>query len=79
MKKRLKFSNLERDCIHLICKDFSNEEIAELLGLERKSVENTTYRVFRKAGVSSRLGLVIFLLQKKYIKLNNCIYTERKK
>ena len=77
MKKRIVFTRREKDHISLIAKDLENREIAEMLGLSVRTVDVTVYNLFKKAGVKSRLGLTIFLIKKKYIKISNCMYSER--
>lgn len=77
MKKRIVFTRRERELNSLIAMDLENRQIAEMLGLSVRTVEVNVYNIFKKAGVKSRLGLTIFLLKRKYIKISNCLYSER--
>lgn len=77
MKKRIVFTRRERELNSLIAMDLENRQIAEMLGLSVRTVEVTVYNIFKKAGVKSRLGLVIFLLKRRYTKISNCLYSER--
>jgi len=78
-KRSWKPTNKQRDLIFLICKDQSSKEIAELLGLPYKSVENAVSRMLRAVNVKSRLGLVVYCLEKKIIKRQNLSYELRSK
>ena len=76
--KRIVFTRRERDINSLIAKDLENLEIAEMLGMSIRTVQAIVYNIFKKAGVKSRLGLTIFLIKKKHIKISNCMYSERR-
>ena len=50
----------EREILHLLMKGSANKEIAARLGVSDQTVKNQLSTLYRKAGVSSRLELVLF-------------------
>lgn len=55
-----KLSLRGREVLGLICRGAEDEAIAAQLGIARNTVRNHVSALFRKAGVSSRTGLVIW-------------------
>jgi DNA-binding CsgD family transcriptional regulator len=54
-------SDREWEIILLVGAGLSNKEISAKLGIEPSTVKNHLYRIYKKAGVASRVGLLRFL------------------
>lgn len=63
-----KLSKREQDVVYQILADKSNKEIAEALGLSLNTVKMYLKNLMRKINVTSRAGIVSFLLLKPYEK-----------
>lgn len=55
-----KFTEKERDIIQLICREFSSKQIAPLIGLSQRTVENYRNRIMEKMGVQNMVGIVVY-------------------
>jgi DNA-binding NarL/FixJ family response regulator len=53
-------SDREKEVVKLICKEFTNHEIAEKLSLSPRTVESHRQRILDKIGAKNTVGLVIF-------------------
>ena len=71
-KKEVKFTEREKQVICLICKEYSNKEIAASLDLSIRTVEGHRQRIQSKMEVQSTAGLVVYAIEKGlYIKGRN--------
>ncbi|MCI0755551.1 PAS domain S-box protein [Teichococcus vastitatis] len=55
-----------REVLGLICRGADDGEIADRLGIARNTVRNHISALFRKAGVGSRAGLVIWARERRF-------------
>jgi DNA-binding NarL/FixJ family response regulator len=61
------FSDQELEVLKLICKEFSNSEIGEILKVSPRTVEGYKARMQQKAGVKSIPGLIVYALKNDII------------
>lgn len=57
----------ELQLVRLLAQDFSNGAIAKQLHITEGTVKVHLYRIFKKLGVTSRLGLVMYAMEKKWL------------
>ncbi len=62
-KDDLILSTREIQIIQAICKDLTAKEIAETLGIERRTVEGHKQRLLKKLNVKSSIGIVTFAIE----------------
>ncbi|MCU7619127.1 response regulator transcription factor [Chryseobacterium sp. PBS4-4] len=53
-------SDREKEVVKLICKELTNQEIAEKLSLSPRTIESHRQRILDKIGAKNTVGLVIF-------------------
>jgi DNA-binding NarL/FixJ family response regulator len=58
-------SKRQEDVVRLVSEGMTNREISVQLGLSEHTVRNYLFRVFDKLGVSTRVELVLYCLQRK--------------
>jgi DNA-binding NarL/FixJ family response regulator len=58
-----KISKREKEILQLICSEYSSAEIAELLYIELRTVENHRNHLLIKTGCRNTAGLVLFAIQ----------------
>ena len=66
---RVTFGKRQEQIIGLLCQEYSNDEIAEMLGISRRTVENHRLIIMKKIGAKNLAGLVIFAIQHKIFKV----------
>lgn len=54
------FSSRELEIIELICKEFTNQEIADALFLSKRTVETHRQRILERIGAKNTVGLVVY-------------------
>lgn len=54
------FTERETEVIKLICKEFTNQEIADKLFLSKRTVETHRQRILERIGAKNTVGLVVF-------------------
>lgn len=54
------FSKREIEIIQLICKEFTNQEIADKLFISKRTVETHRQRILEKIGAKNTVGLVVY-------------------
>ena len=59
----------EMEVLQLICKEQTSAEIADLLYLSPRTVENHRKNLLEKTGAKNTAGLVIFAIQNQLIEL----------
>lgn len=57
------FSDLELKIIHMICLEKTNEEIAKILFLSRRTIENNRAIIYKKMQVRTSAGVAIYALK----------------
>lgn len=57
------FSDLELKIIHMICLEKTNEEIAKILFLSRRTIENNRASIYKKMQVRTSAGVAIYALK----------------
>ena len=62
-KSKNLFSDTEKGMIRLICEDKNSKEIAQILSLSVRTVENYRSKIFRKMNVNSSAGLTVFAIK----------------
>ena len=63
IKPRFKISPREKEVLDLICKGFSNKEIAAKLGISEQTVKNHVSALMEKSRTHSRTQLAIVSMQ----------------
>jgi DNA-binding NarL/FixJ family response regulator len=61
----------EAELIEHICRDKLNREIAELMNVSERTVERYKSRLYRKAGVKTSGGLVVYAMKNNYFTPEN--------
>jgi DNA-binding CsgD family transcriptional regulator len=56
-------SKREQDVVRCVAEGWSNREIAKRLKLTEHTVKNYLFRIFDKLGVSSRVGVVLYVFR----------------
>lgn len=54
------FSSRELEVIKLICKEYTNQEIADILFLSKRTVETHRQRILERIGAKNTVGLVVY-------------------
>ncbi len=62
-KPEVQFSEREIDIIQLICKEYTNKEIADKLFLSARTVEGYRVKILEKMKVKNAIGIVIYAMQ----------------
>lgn len=62
-------SEREREVVHHICKGLSNQEIADILFLSRRTIEKHRENILQKTGVPNTAALVAWAIGNNIIKL----------
>ncbi len=62
-EKKVFFNGTERKIVHLICEEKNNIEIALLLNISIRTVENNRSRIFRKMNVKTTAGVAIYAVK----------------
>ncbi|WP_044211306.1 response regulator transcription factor [Flammeovirga sp. OC4] len=55
----------EKEILHLICKEYSNQEIADELFISTRTVETHKRNLLEKTGVKNVAGLVLYAIERK--------------
>lgn len=71
--KSIKFSSQETAVIKLICKELTSKEIAALLKLHTRTVEDYRYSILEKMGAKNLAGIVVYALTNEIIKLSELL------
>lgn len=62
-KQQAVFTPIEKKIIQLICEDRSNVEIAALLCMSIRTIENNRSRIFRKMNVKTTAGVAVYAIK----------------
>jgi DNA-binding CsgD family transcriptional regulator len=63
------FTPTELKVIHLICEQNTNEEIAQILGVRRRTVEEYRSNIIRKMKVRNSVGILFFAIKNGLFKI----------
>jgi DNA-binding CsgD family transcriptional regulator len=63
IQKRYHMSLRETQVAILVCRDFDNERVAEVLKVKQSTAKTHLRSIYRKTGVSSRLSLLLRFLE----------------
>lgn len=66
-----RFTDHEKTIIHLICLQKSNQEIADILSLSLRTVENRRARIYQKMSVKTSAGVAIYALKNDLVTMND--------
>lgn len=70
-KQVARFTDHEMMQIYLICREKSNQEIAQDLSLSVRTVENNRARIYRKMRVKTSAGVVIYALKNNMVSMSD--------
>lgn len=65
------FSARELEVIQLICKEYTNQEIADKLFLSKRTVETHRQRILERIGAKNTVGLVVYAVVNQLYNLHN--------
>ena len=68
-KKTIDLTNKELKVLKLLCKEYTNKEMAEALDLSPKTIEGYKSRLLEKTGAKSSVGLALFAVRNGIIRL----------
>jgi DNA-binding NarL/FixJ family response regulator len=68
---RPEFSERETAIIRLICREFSNKEIAEELSLSKRTVEGYRENILQKIDAKNSVGIVVYAIKHKIFEYKN--------
>jgi DNA-binding NarL/FixJ family response regulator len=63
------FTTKETEVLHLLCKGYSTEEIANELFISKRTVDGYRAKLLQKTGLNSTINLVIFAIRNKLVTL----------
>lgn len=63
------FTPMELKIIRLVCQENTNEEMAQQLGLSRRTVEDHKSNIIKKMKVRNSVGILLFAVKKGLVKL----------
>jgi two-component system response regulator NreC len=64
-KEKLEFSEKELEIIKLICEEYTNKEISDIVFLSVRTVEGYRQKILDKMNVKNTVGLVVYAIQHK--------------
>ena len=65
--EKITFSDKEKEVLRMLCKGFSNNDIAEKLFMSVRTVEGYRNKLLQKTGSANVINLVIFALRNKLV------------
>jgi DNA-binding NarL/FixJ family response regulator len=66
-KPRVQFTPRELDVIRLVCQEYTNKEIAALLGLSARTVESYKENIQEKMGAKNSIGIAMYAVKNKLV------------
>ncbi len=72
-KKRPLLTETETEIVEMICRGNSNKEIMKKLKVTEQSVKSHLNRIYKKTGVSDRIELAMFAIEKKLFISNHML------
>lgn len=70
-KQAVELSNREQQIIQLVCEDHTSYAIGRTLNISSRTVERHLSNIYRKVGVNSAVGLVIYAIKNRLFFLQN--------
>lgn len=67
---RADFSDRELEVMRLICQQYTNKEIADLLHISVRTVETYRENIQEKAGAKNSVGIAMYALKKEFVRLD---------
>ena len=67
--KKEEFTKREIEILQMISQGYVNRVIAEKLKISNRTVQNHETHMYRKSGVHSMVELIVYGLQKGYVKI----------
>lgn len=67
-KDKATFNDKELEIIQLICKEFTNKEIADKLFLSTRTVEGYRLKILEKMNVKNTVGFVVYAMKNNLVK-----------
>lgn len=64
----------ETEILKLICEEYTNKEIADMLFLSQRTVEGHRNRILEKIDCKNTAGMVIYAIENKIININGSLY-----
>lgn len=62
-------TDIEREVLILLCKEFTSHEIAEKINMSKRGVDSVRERLFEKTGCKNVAGLALFAVKHKLVEL----------
>ena len=72
--RKIKLTNLQKKIIILICEEFTSPEIAEKLGISKRTIEDYRSNIQKKIGAKNSIGIVLYAVKKKIYPIKNIKY-----
>lgn len=63
IEKAAEFSEVELQVIKLVCKEFSNKEIADKLNINKRTIEGYRAEILRKTNSINSAGIVVYAMK----------------
>lgn len=63
--QKIEFSKQEKDIINLVCKEYSNKEIGDILNLSKRSIDGSKERIMEKMGARNSPGIVVYAIRNR--------------
>lgn len=68
-EEKPQFTHRELEIIDLMCKEYTSKEIASILHISTRTVENIRKRIQEKTGAKNAVGIVVYAIKNKLINL----------
>jgi len=69
-EETISFTSTELKIIHLVCEENTSEEIAEKLGMGKRTVEDHKSNIIRKMKVRNSVGILFFAIKNGLLKIS---------
>lgn len=64
-----KLTPIEIEVIKQVCKEYNNFEIGRNLKLSPRTIQSHRYRIMKRLGIKTSIGLVLMAIKNKIIKV----------
>lgn len=68
-KHRMNISERESKILHLVCKGFTNKQLADNLFVSVKTIESNKAQLMKKTGATNTAGLIIWAIRNNIVKI----------
>jgi len=65
--KRKKMSKRQMQVLQLVCEEYTNKEIAEVLNISQRTVDGHRYRLIKRFGVKNTAGLIRYAISNRLV------------